>query len=262
MKKYVVLLVFTAGVFFYREAFALDLAGGKTADITVTEAYASRYISKGQDAFPDNDSAYHPSIDITFPRLMMDTDISFNAWGAFALSAGHEEYDEMDYSISLSRDIFKYWNAVLGYAYFDYPKANKLVDTNDPWIALTLKKIPGLPIDVSAKISAIYEFPAASGGPENGFYYSWGFETKLPLPDITVFQKDQFLSLGVINWGTDGVGGRKPARLYATVFSAGTEYTFGKLAFSPGVHYAANYEDAINEGKGEFWGEFDVIWKF
>ena len=136
------------------------------------------------------------------------------------------------------------------------------MDTNDPWGSLTLKKIPYLPIDVSATALVVYEFPAASGGSGKGFYYSWGFETDLPLPDIAVFQKDQSLLLGVVNWGTDGVGGRKSTSLYATVFSVSTEYAFGRLAFSPSVHYAVNHDDAINEGKEEFWGELDVIWRF
>ncbi|MBN1913683.1 MAG: hypothetical protein JW788_04715, partial [Candidatus Omnitrophica bacterium] len=140
MKKYVVFFILTAGFFFCRPAIALELGPGTTVDITLTDTYASRYISKGQDAFADNDSSYHPSVDITFPKLIMDADISFNAWGAFALSKGHEEYDEIDYSVSLSKDILDSWNVVLGYSYFDYPRANELVDTNDPWGSLTLKK--------------------------------------------------------------------------------------------------------------------------
>ncbi|MBN1913688.1 MAG: hypothetical protein JW788_04740, partial [Candidatus Omnitrophica bacterium] len=125
-----------------------------------------------------------------------------------------------------------------------------------------LKKIPYLPIDVSATACAVYEFPAATGGSERGFYYSWGFDTGVPLPDISIFQKDQSLSLGIVNWGTDGVGGRKPAKLYATVFSLGTEYAFGRWALSPSLHYAINHEETINEGKEEFWTEIDVSWKF
>ena len=76
MKRYIIILILTAGFFCCREVFALELAGGKAVDITVTQTYASRYISKGQDAFADNDSAYHSSLDITFPtRVAYSTSV-------------------------------------------------------------------------------------------------------------------------------------------------------------------------------------------
>jgi len=262
LKKYIAVAFLVAAFFCCGQSFALELAGGKSVDITITHTYASRYISKAQDCFADDDGAYHPSLDLMFPKLILDTDISLTVWGAFALNCGHEEFDEIDYSVSASKDIFKYWNVSGGYSYFDYPKANKLLDSNDPWGSLTLKKIPYLPIDTSITLTAIYQFPAASGGSENGMYYSWGFETGLPLPDVTVFQKDQVLTLGLVNWGTDGVGGLKPSRLYATVFSLGTKYTFGKLAISPSFNYALNHERRINNGAEEIWGVIDVSWSF
>ncbi|MBL7197380.1 MAG: hypothetical protein ISS47_04735 [Candidatus Omnitrophica bacterium] len=253
MRRSIVLVVFLTGIFCCSQGFG---------DITITQTYASRYISKGQDCFPDNDAAYHPSVDITFPALILDTDISLTAWGAFALSSGHEEFDEIDYSVSASKDIFEDWNVAGGYSYFDYPNANKLVDGNEVWGSLTWKKLPYLPVDTSMSLSVVYEFPAASGGSENGLYYSWGFETGLLLPDAAVFQKDQALTLGVVNWGTDGVGGRKSSKLYATVFSLSTEYVFGKMAFSPNFNYALNYENEINNGDEELWSGIAVSWSF
>jgi len=262
MRRSIVLVIFLAGIFCCGQGFGLELEGGKSVDITITQTYASRYISKAQDCFPDNDAAYYPSVDITFPALMLDTDISLTALGAFALSSGHEELDEVDYSVSASKDIFEDWNVSGGYSYFDYPNANKLADGNEVWGALTWKKFPYFPIDTSMILSVVYEFPAASGGPENGLYYSWGFETCLPLPEVAVFQKDQALTLGLVNWGTDGVGGLKSSKLYSTVFSLGTEYVFGKMAITPNFNYALNYENEINDGKEEAWCEIAVSWMF
>ena len=261
MRKHVALLALVMMLFCCKEAPAVQLPYGKSVVITLSDTYASRYISKGQDAYPDNDSSNHPSIDVTFPKLFMDTDLSFNAWGAMPLAAGHQQYVEVDYSTYLTRDIGKDWNVVVGYVYYDYPNASRSTDTSDPWATVTLKKIPYLPVDISAYATVYYEFPVVSGAEDPGIYYTWGFETDVPLPAVKIFQKDQALTLKVANWGTDGVGGRKPS-IYATELGISTDYSFGKITVSPSVHYVLNQEETINEGKDEVWAEFGVNYKF
>ncbi len=140
-----------------------------------------------------------------------------------------------------------------GYVYFDYPRLDKNSDINEFWSSLTWSKIPYL---------GGYEFEAASDGPENGWYYSWGLNTKLPLPDWKIFQNEQTVSLDMVNWGNDGVGGLKPSRLYSTEFSITTSYCFKKFTVSPSFYYTVNQEEEINSGSDELWGSISVSYAF
>ncbi|MFC1624363.1 hypothetical protein ACFL28_03495 [Candidatus Omnitrophota bacterium] len=248
-------------MWFSTYAFATKI-GNQEVNISLSETYASRYMWRGQDFSPNNDPVMQPSIDIAFPKFVKDTDVSFNVWGAFPLSAGHESATELDYSVTASRDFLDAFNVSSGYIYFDYTKANKNSDFNEFWGSFTWLELPGLPVPISATLFAGYEFEAAAEGPENGWYYSWGFGTELPLLDWVFFQKDQNLALGVTNWGNDGVAGLKSSPLYATEFSVSTSYSFKKFTLAPGVYYSLNHEEEINSGDDEFCGNISLSYAF
>ena len=233
-------------------------AGHQEVNVTVTNSYVSRYIWRGQDVYADNDAAYQPSVDISLPGFLRGTDVDFNVWGSFPLSKGHELADELDYTLSFSRDLSDLYNLSLGYTYYDYPKANKYSDIQEPWVSFTFNKIPYLPLDVSFNIFAGYDFAVSSGGPEEGWYYSWGLSTELPLPECSFTQNGQSLSLGITNWGQDGVAGLKPSSLYAAEINLSTAYTVGKFGIAPKLSYTINYEEGINNGNEELYGGVDV----
>jgi len=254
-------LIFVGLVCSLTNVFALEI-GSQKVEITVSDSYVSRYIWRGQDLFGDNDGAHQPSVDIAFPGLLGKTDVSFNVWGSFPTNSGHEDSEELDYTLTLSTDLGELFNISSGFTYFDYPNTGKTADVSEPWLSLTLNKLPFLPIDVYLNGFVGFDLQAASGGPDEGVYYSWGLGTDLPLPDLVLFQGDQALSLGVVNWGNDGVADLKPSALYATEISLSTSYALAGLNITPNVHYTINHEELINEGNDELWGGIEVSCAF
>jgi hypothetical protein len=125
-----------------------------------------------------------------------------------------------------------------------------------------LNKVPALPLDISINVFAGYDFAVASGGPDNGWYYSWGLDTELSFPQFPLVQDGQTLVIGVVNWGNDGVADFKPSTFYATELSFSTSYTFAAFSITPNFHYTINYEDKINHGDEEFWGGIEISYGF
>lgn len=259
MRKKIFLLpvLILATVWFSPEAFSFEI-GTQKVEIELSDSYVSRYIWHGQDLYADNDAAYQPSININLPALSSGTDISLNVWGSFPLSKGHETAEELDYTLTFSRDVSNLFNVSAGYTYFDFPKANDKSDVQEPWTSVTLNKIPALPIDVSMTVFAGYDFQAASGGGDEGWYYSWGFDTELPLPQAPFLEASQTLALGVVNWGNDGVADLKPSSLYATELSLSLLYAFKGFSITPNFHYTINYEESINTDDEEVWGGIEI----
>ncbi|MDD4909436.1 MAG: hypothetical protein PHR44_01960 [Candidatus Omnitrophica bacterium] len=257
----VLLVVFTAALAWFSSASFAFNAGSQEVAVTLSESYVSSYIWRGQDLYADNDAAHQPSIDIALPGLFHGTDVSVNIWGSFPLSGGHEDAEEMDYTITFSRDIGKLLNLSSGYTYFDYPNTAKTADVQEPWLSATLNKLPLLPLDVWLSVFAGYDFQVASGGPDEGWYYSWGFGTALPLPRLSFFQEEQTLELGLVNWGNDGVADLKSDSLYATELSAATSYAFKGFSVTPNVHYTLSHEDSINRDD-ELWGGVQISYAF
>jgi hypothetical protein len=245
------------------EVLALTLAG-QELEITVSDAYVSRYIWRGQDLFGDNDGANQPSIDFTFPKLFYGTDLSLNVWGSFPVTGGHEDSEELDYTVSFSRDFMEEaFNISVGNTYYDYPNTSSTADVNEPWLSFTWNELPFLPLPVSMTLFGGYDFKARFEGPEEGWYFSWGFDTELPLPAAGgIFQEGQTVALGVVNWGQDGVAGLTPSSLYSTELSASTTYAAGSFTFTPNMHYSFMHEDTINGGKNELWGGLEVSYAF
>lgn len=247
---------------FFNNLYAFEI-GGQLVEVSVTDSYVSRYIWRGQDLYGENDGAHQPSIDVTLPKLLKGTDVSFNVWGSFPLDKGHEDGEELDYTIAFSRDLLdEKFNLSVGYTYFDFPNTSSTSDVSEPWWTITLNKIPGLPIDLSFSVFAGYDFAAKSGGPDEGWYYSWGFDTELLLPEFALAQEGQTLALGIVNWGNDGVADLEPSSLYATEFSAATSYALGGFSLTPSLHYTINHQEQINSGDEELWGGFEVSYGF
>lgn len=264
MRRKIVLLVFALiGLSnFLTSVFALEI-GSQEVEITLTDSYVSRYIWRGQDIYGDNDGAHQPSVDITFPKLLSGTDVSLNIWGSFPLNSGHEDAEELDYTLTFSRDVFnEAVNISTGYTYFDYPNTASTVDVSEPWISATLNKLPFLPVEVSFTGFIGYDLQAKSGGPDEGIYFSWGLDTELPLPQLALFQEGQTLALEIVNWGNDGPADLEPSSLYATELSLSTSYGVAGFSISPNLHYTINYEELINNGNEELWGGLEISYAF
>lgn len=256
-KVFFVLMLLLGMVYSLGNIFALEI-GNQEVEVTVTESYVSRYIWRGQDLYANDDGAHQPSIDIAFPELLYGTDVSLNVWGSFPLDKGHEDNEELDYTLTFFRDISELFSLSVGYTYFDFPNTGSTADVQEPWASITLNKIPALPIDVSMTVFAGYDFEAASGGPDEGWYYSWGFDTELPLPQSPFLQESQTLAVGIVNWGNDGVADLKASSLYATELSLSLLYAFKGFSITPNFHYTINYEDSINNDDEELWSGIEI----
>lgn len=263
MKKKIVLLLMSMFIVSAAEAvYALEISG-QEVEVTLTETFVSRYIWRGQDLYSNNDGAHQSSIDITFPKLLSEVDLSLNVWGSFPLNKGHEDAEELDYTITFSRNsLDEQFNISAGYTYFDFPNSSSTADVSEPWLAFSLNKIPLLPIDISFSVFAGYDFAAKSGGPDEGWYYSWGFDTELLLPESPLFQAGQALAIGVVNWGNDGVGDLESSGLYATEISFATSYAFSEFVITPSFNYSIGHEESINSGDNELWGGVEFAYSF
>jgi hypothetical protein len=259
-KKLIILFILIFATFI-TEAFSFQIADNEEISITITDSYVSHYIWRGQDLFGDNDAAHQPSIDIVFPKFFKAAELSFNIWGSFPLNRGHEDAEELDYTVAFSGNLLdEVFNVSTGYTYYDYPNTNNTSEVQEPWIVITLNKIPA--IDISATIFAGYDFQAASGGPDEGWYYSWGFDTELVLPKLPFFQEGQTLAIGIVNWGNDGVADLKPSSLYATEVLFSTSYDFKDFIITPSFHYSINHEEQINSDDDEIWGGIEISYAF
>jgi hypothetical protein len=232
----------------------------KKLSFTFSQSYVSRYIWRGQDVYSEDDSAYQPSVDLTVDDVLGGS-LGFNIWGSFPLTSGHEDLTELDYTLSYSRELTDCLEVVLGYTYYDYPKADKDSDIQEPWVSLTISNLPNLSL-LSINLFAGYDFNVSSNGPDEGWYYSWGIGLDIPLPECPFFQDAQTLGLSITNWGTDGAQDLKPCSLYATEISLSTTYNLGKLGITPSLNYVINHEDEINNGKEEFWVGLDLSYSF
>jgi len=256
----VTILFFLILICFSLDAVALEIADQEVA-VTLTESFASRHICEAQDSFPENDPIWESTLDIEVPKVMYETDLSFSFWWGYPLKAGSVTAEEIDYSVAISRDLTKTLKASIGYNYCDFPKANRNSDFNKFLANLTLAEIPNLPISISFNLYAAYQFEAAAEGSEDGWYYSWGFGTELPLSEWRIFQKEQSANIEVANWGNDGVAGSKPSSLYATECSISTDYSFWEFTITPSFNYVFSYENSINS-EDEIWGRIDVSYAF
>jgi len=254
-------MLMVLGVLLSVPGFAFDL-GGKKVDVTLSSSVVSRYIWRGQDLYANNDGAYQPSVDVVVEDIFSDVDLGFNVWGSFPLNKGHEDLEELDYTMSLSKDLTDSISLSLGYTYFDYPNTGKTADVQEPWMSLGFGKIPGLGIDITPSIFLGYDMEAASGGIDAGWYYSFGFDTELPFPQCALFKQGQTLAISVVNWGNDGVADLKPSFVYATDIGFSTTYDLGQFSVTPSFHYVLNYEDEINSGNDETWAGIEIAYAF
>lgn len=234
-------------------------ASDQEIEFSVSQSYVSRYIWRGQDLLSNNRAAYQPEIDILFPELIGGVDFGLNIWGSIPVSGGHQDAEEIDYSLIFSKDVGAL-NLSLGFTYFNFPNTSLDSDVSEPWLAIG-GPLPFLP-DLSFNIFAAYDFKVTSGGPDQGWYYSWGFGYNLPLDFLAVVQKGQTLDFAVTNWGNDGVADLKPEFLYATEFSLSTTYSLAKLSLTPSVNFTINHKDDINSGNEEFWTGITLAYNF
>ncbi len=230
-------------------------------DIDFSSSYVTRYIWRGQDLFGNNDGAFQPSINLSTDEFLENTTLDFNIWAAIPLSQGHQDAEEIDYTLSLTHNFFEDKLTISeGYTYFDYPNTNSVSDVQEPWISINFNELANT--GISLNLFAGYEFQAESGGPEDGWYYSWGMSKDFVLPDRLKIEPEQSLSLSVTNWGTDGVGGLPASSLYATEMSLSTSFDIEKLSLSPSLNYVINHDDDINQGKEEFWAGIEINYSY
>jgi len=230
----------------------------KSPQFTLTDTFVSRYIWRGIDLYPDNDGAHQPSVDVTFKELVAGSDLSLNVWASFPCCDGHQDAEEVDYSLNLSRDLTEKLSVAGGLTYFDYTNTHNAADAVELWAQGDFT----LPAEIVMTLFAAYDFEAKSKGPDDGLYYSWGFSREFALSESPASQPGQTITLSVTNWGTDGAYDFKPCFLYATELSVATTYKVGSFDLTPSLNYSIGYEEQINNGDEELWGGIEVKYAF
>lgn len=232
--------------------------GSQVINVGVSETFVSRYIWRGQDLYGDNDGGLFHNLD--FSSEALGGVLGLNLWGANSVTGGHEDGEEYDYTLSYSKDLADgAYNLTTGYTYFDFPNGGSTADVGEPWASFTVsapENIGGLPFSLS--LFAGYDFATKSGGPDEGWYYSWGIDTELSLSGCPLATQDQTLSVGIVNWGQDGVADLKPNSLYATEINLSTGFSVGEYTLTPSIHYLIGHDEAINNGDEEVWFGFEV----
>ncbi|MFH1768258.1 MAG: hypothetical protein ABH858_03760 [Candidatus Omnitrophota bacterium] len=144
---------------------------GRTVTFTENFGYSSRYVWRGLDLYPDNDQAFQPALDLNVSDVFEGYDLNLNLWGAHPLSGGHQADVEVDYTLSLSKDIFD-GNLTLteGHTYFDFSNLNSKSDVSEPWARISSKSIVLFGQEISFSIFGGYDFAVSSGGPDEGWY--------------------------------------------------------------------------------------------
>ena len=74
-------------------------------NVAFSDTLVTRYIWRGYDLFSDNDAAHQPSLTLDLSGLPGDITASFNIWASLPFNSGHEDAEEADYTLSLSKDI-------------------------------------------------------------------------------------------------------------------------------------------------------------
>ena len=232
-------------------------------NIEASLTYLSRYIDKGQDVFADNDAGLKPEVGVEIKDVFARTDMHLGVWAVMPLSCGHNNAEETDYAISFVRQINENLNLSFGYTYIDFPRLNKRSDISETWAALTVEQIPHIVLPLYFSMGAMYDFAAASGGPDEGWFYYWTVGLHLPLPVIAgVPLLGEYLDVSLTNWGNDGAADLPANSLYATEYALSTTYNFKGFAVTPSVNYLVSYDDGINNGNDEVWFSVKIAYNF
>lgn len=230
MNKRIGILVFAAALL--TGACAPAMAVETYGDI----AYVSKYVWRGFDLAPQNDSAIQGGVYLNWKSGM-----TFNVWGSYNLDSDMQ-LDELDYTLGYATNLSDNVGLSAGYTHYTFPSF-----------------ITGAETQVeSSEVSLGFSFPKAALKPAITVYedYEQGDGTYIYLSG----SKDFALNLGEqpqvftfkIGAGYNNGYWAPVSSLTNIDLSLSTTFNSGTVAITPSINYTINQEDAVNT-ENELW---------
>ena len=226
------LLVLVLAVFL-----SLNLVG---KSVTFQADVTSRFIWRGFDLLPDNNSALQPSL--TFD--LGDTGFALNIWASFALTDRdiYKYNDEIDVTLTYAFNTPENLSLLVGFTNYGWWFADefKFKDntTQEFFVELGFPRVPLAP-----KVTAYYDINLGDGlyvKLAGGHELAIGQGLKLNLTGALGYNGGMFLPDGADKGFSD------------LTFGASLPLSIGKLTIAPFVNYTFVFLDSVNEDN-ELW---------
>ncbi len=256
LKSLFVFIIF----FFSSTVWGVDFKD-RTLAVEVDASYVSKYIWRGYDVL-DDDAAFQPSINLD----LFETGFSLNVWGSFALEAGHENLDELDYTLAFAHTFFEEENYAIdfsmAYIYYDFPNTDsESSDMQEIGAGLSLPSlIPLGPSHLVPGYDAAYNWPPHGEGPNEGWFHIFSLSYDLPITPLLKNQGEQAMSLWADLTYNDGAYDSEPSWSHSTV-GVCTSFEWQSFTLTPAVNYQWSFEDTVNE-EDEFWASLSLTYSF
>lgn len=234
---------------------------------TIDATYVSRFIWRGYDAYPSDDSAIQPSVDLD----LFGTGFGINVWMSRANGSGHENGEWLAYTayykgVLAPDEVFATYYKI-GYTYFSYPdEPREASHAQEVFAAFQWPNL--LPCGIVPSYAMFAYWPSESKAANNnngGFAHVFGLNKDIAFDSLFGNQPEQVVHLGFHTVYNDAVG---PAGKTADhdwshgVFSIATDFDLGGgVKFSPGFNYQSSWDDSIN-GSDEYWTSLSVSYSF
>jgi len=231
---------------------------GATVDFT----YATRYIWRGFDRYPNNDGAIQPSIDVD----LYGTGFGFNVWYSTATQDGHVNGDQINYTTYYGNTAFKdepyATKYKVGWMYYSYPHAPKNA-AQEAFASFSWPKI--CPLGVVPSYTIVKMWPAVEDSDvgdaytESGWFHIFGLGYDWTVPQLG----NQVLKLSTELVYNDGAGAADVAHDWShMVFGISTGFALTQnLTFTPGFYFQKSMEKSVN-GSDEYWTTLSMAYKF
>lgn len=205
---------------------------GNIKNFSVETHYVSRFIWRGFDIIPDNNSALQPSVLYSAGS----TGLWFNIWGSVSLTerSNTKTADEVDYVFGYDRPLAGgAVTASVGMYYYTFPNLEGNNATPEVFVGLTFGKIP-----LSPSFFFYHDFDLADGQ-----YFLCSLSQSIKPVPLTFN-----LSAGYNNnYLIDDSG------ISDVTLSCSYTITAGRLNIIPRLYYALTPMDTVNDNDSEIW---------
>lgn len=231
-------------------ASAFEVAEGKNLAVTLDTTLVSKYIWRGYDIY-DDDPAFQPSVDIG----LFDTGFGVNVWGSFALESGHEDTDELDYTLYHSTLLFEDETYAVdfgtNYVYYDLPNtSSKDTDAQEVGASIAFPSlIPLGPSTLVPSYSVGYLWPRgdeAAFGVDDGWFHTLGLSYDIPLPPLFPQQEEQSFILFADVTYNDGAFDTDPGFTHSTV-GVSASLVWKNFSLRPFANYQWSFKDDLDD---------------
>lgn len=224
--------------------------------IVLDATYVGRYIWRGIDSYPNDHSAFQPSIDIDF----YGTGFGLNVWWSRANKSGFENTEETDYSLYYSASLFEdkahATECTIGWFYYGFPDEPKRVaNLQEAYVTVSWPNACPAGVVPSYTIAATWPSESKSDIRDySGWVHILGLGYDLTMPGLLPGTEGQVLSISAEAVYNDGAYGTAVDHDWShAVFGVSTSFDLGdNTTFTPGFYYQSSWDDSINTSD-EYW---------